>query len=110
MSDERNQAMSNKHSLLTFSLLITLSLPFPVNLFAQERLRKKVVEYGWDVPYPDFVQQNIREMEKRPFDGIIFRTKEYNHAFDIRLWKQADLQPQLDILHKSNGRNSRTIF
>jgi len=90
--------MSNKHSLLTFSLLITLSLPFPVNLFAQERLRKKVVEYGWDVPYPDFVQQNIREMEKRPFDGIIFRTKEYNHAFDIRLWKQADLQPQLDIL------------
>jgi hypothetical protein len=98
MSDERNQAMSKKHSLLTFSLLITLSLPFPVNLFAQERLRKKVVEYGWDVPYPDFVQQNIREMEKRPFDGIIFRTKEYNHAFDIRLWKQADLQPQIDTL------------
>jgi hypothetical protein len=98
MPDKRDSAMLKKHFLLTFFLLITLFLPFPPNLFAQERPGKKVVEYGWDVPYPDFVQQNISEMEKRPFEGIIFRTKEFNHAFDIRPWKQADLQPQLDTL------------
>lgn len=37
-------------------------------------------------------------MEERPFDGIIFRTKEFNHAFDVRPWKQEDQRPQLDSL------------
>ena len=88
--------MSNKHFVLSLSLLIILL--FPVNILAQERPKKKIVEYGWDVPYPDFVKDNITEMEKRPFEGIIFRTKGFDHAFDTRPWKQADLQPQLDTL------------
>jgi hypothetical protein len=90
--------MSEKHLSAGLFILLIFELFFPVCTLAQERLRKKIVEYGWDVPHPDFVQQNIREMEKRPFDGIIFRTKEFNHAFDVRPWKQADLQPQLDTL------------
>jgi hypothetical protein len=65
---------------------------------AQSRPRKKIIEYGWDVPYPDFVRDNIREMEKRPFEGIIFRTKGFDHVFDVRPWNKADLQPQLDTL------------
>lgn len=36
---------------------------------------KKLIEYGWDVPNPDFVAANITEMEKRPFDGLILRPK-----------------------------------
>ena len=90
--------MSKKHFLFSLFILTVSCSLFPMNLIAQERLRKKIVEYGWDVPYPDFVRSNIREMENRPFEGIIFRTKEFNHAFDIRPWKQADLQPQLDTL------------
>ena len=65
---------------------------------AQSRPKKKIIEYGWDVPYPDFVRDNIREMEKRPFEGIIFRTKGFDHVFDVRPWNKADLQPQLDTL------------
>jgi hypothetical protein len=65
---------------------------------AQSRLKKKIVEYGWDVPYPDFVRDNVREMEKRPFEGIIFRTKGFDHVFDVRPWNKAELQPQLDTL------------
>jgi hypothetical protein len=65
---------------------------------AQSRLKKKIVEYGWDVPYPDFVRDNIREMEKRPFEGIIFRTKGFDHVFDVRPWNKAEFQPQLDTL------------
>jgi hypothetical protein len=34
---------------------------------------KKLIEYGWDVPTPDYVRQNIRAMEELPFDGLIFR-------------------------------------
>lgn len=65
---------------------------------AQDAPRKKLIEYGWDVPYPDFVRDHIREMEKRPFDGIIFRLKDENHAFDPRPWDPAKLRPQFDQL------------
>jgi len=34
---------------------------------------KKLIEYGWDVPTPEFVRQNIRSMERKPFDGVIMR-------------------------------------
>lgn len=90
--------MYRKHLLSSLLLLLVFWLFSPDCIIAQQRLGKKIVEYGWDVPYPDFVQENIREMEKRPFDGIIFRTKEFNHAFDTRPWKQEDLQQQLDSL------------
>ena len=90
--------MYKKHLLVSFLLLSIFWQLCPVCIVAQQRLGKKIVEYGWDVPYPDFIRQNIREMEKRPFEGIIFRTKGFDHAFDIQPWKQADLQPQLDTL------------
>lgn len=59
---------------------------------------KKLIEYGWDVPFPDQVRKEIRAMETKPFDGIIFRLRDWNHAFDPRPWNEADLQPQLDDL------------
>jgi hypothetical protein len=90
--------MSKKHLSVSLFLLSALGLFWSECAVGQHRLKKKIVEYGWDVPYPDFIQKNIREMEKRPFDGLIFRTKEFNHAFDIQPWKQDDLQPQLDTL------------
>lgn len=36
-------------------------------------LDKKLIEYGWDVPYSNYVKDNITRMEKRPFDGLIFK-------------------------------------
>jgi hypothetical protein len=65
---------------------------------AYERPAKKLIEYGWDVPYPDQVRKEIRNMEKKPFDGVIFRLREWNHAFDPRPWKEEDLKPQFDDL------------
>ena len=59
---------------------------------------KKLIEYGWDVPYPDQVRKDIRAMEKKPFDGVIFRLREWNHAFDPRPWDEAQLKPQFDDL------------
>jgi hypothetical protein len=34
---------------------------------------KKLIEYGWDVPTPEFTAANLATMEKRPFDGLIMR-------------------------------------
>ena len=81
--------------------IVLLSTPLPL-LQAQtvlpQRPVKKLIEYGWDVPYPDQVRKDIRIMEKRPFDGIIFRLREWNHAFDPRPWDKAKLKPQFDDL------------
>ena len=64
----------------------------------QPRPQKKLIEYGWDVPSPEFIRDNIRTMEARPFDGIMFRTNGHNHAFDTGTWKESDIRAELDVL------------
>ena len=95
---------------MIFSAIFICVAFFPKLAAGQPRPMKKVIEYGWDVPYPDFVEQNIQEMEKRPFEGIIFRTKGFDHVFDIRPWKQEELQPQLDTLAKIKWRKFTDNF
>jgi hypothetical protein len=63
-----------------------------------ERPVKKLIEYGWDVPCPDQLRKDIGNMERKPFDGVIFRLREWNHAFDPRPWDETQLQPQYDDL------------
>jgi len=65
---------------------------------AQNLAKKKIVEFGSDVPTPDFVRDHIREMETRPLDGIIFHTKEYNHIFDTRPWTPEGFKSDMDAL------------
>jgi hypothetical protein len=102
--------MSKRLILSTVCSAYALSLLLAVNAVAQPRPAKKIIEYGWDVPYPDFVRDNIRKMERRPFDGIIFRTRDFNHAFDIRPWNAADLQPQLDLFGRIEWRKFTDNF
>jgi len=48
---------------------------------------KKLIEYGWDVPTPEYVRDHIRDMEKRPFEGVIFRLpKSGGNVFNIDNW------------------------
>ncbi len=88
-----------KHTIIR--LAVGLCVPL-ATLHAQStapaRPVKKLIEYGWDVPFPDQVRNEIRAMERKPFDGIIFRLREWNHAFDPRPWDETQLQPQLDDL------------
>jgi len=90
--------MLQRRLFMIFTVIFICVTPFLEPAAGQPRPRKKAIEYGWDVPYPDFVEQNIQEMEKRPFDGIIFRTKGFDHVFDTSVWKKDELQPQLDTL------------
>jgi len=69
--------MLQKRLFVILSAIFICGALFPKHTAGQPRPRKKVIEYGWDVPYPDFVEQNIQEMEKRPFEGIIFRTNNF---------------------------------
>jgi hypothetical protein len=89
--------MKLTHVLLPSTLLTAIAV-FAAGLSAGERPVKKLIEYGWDVPYPDQVRKSIAAMEKKPFDGVIFRLREWNHAFDPRPWDEAKLKPQFDDL------------
>jgi len=57
--------------------LVTLALLAAACLAAAAgaQTRKKLIEFGWDLPYPDDLRRNIREMEKRPFDGVVVRPR-----------------------------------
>ncbi len=46
--------------------------------------RKKLIEYGWDVPTPAQIAENLAGMEKRPFDGLIFRLNGGHNAFVLK--------------------------
>src|SRR5450759_1401071 len=71
----------------TYLLIIALFLcaPMPVSLFAGAAppapLGKKLIEYGWDVPTPAQMRDELASMEKRPFDGVIFRLAAGHNAF-----------------------------
>src|SRR3972149_1000301 len=53
-------------------LLIFLFLTAAVNSSSEKQKKdKSVIEFGWDMPYTEFVKNNISEMEKLPFDGIV---------------------------------------
>lgn len=38
----------------------------------QPRPSKKLIEWGWDEPDPAFMRAHIGEMERLPFDGVVF--------------------------------------
>ncbi|MCK9412604.1 MAG: hypothetical protein M0Q53_09905 [Prolixibacteraceae bacterium] len=85
-----------------FLFILTAVLIIPSGV-SQERPRKKIVEFSHvtsveDVLYPGIVWKHIKDMERRPFDGLILRLREYNNICDIRPWQKADLKPQIDTL------------
>ena len=43
---------------------------------------RKLLQMGWDRPTTAFVRDNVRAMEARPFDGIVFQLELANAIFD----------------------------
>jgi hypothetical protein len=72
-----------------------------VNTQAQ-KLPKKLIEYGWDVPTPVFVKQNIKQMEKQPFDGIVMRLKGGKKVFLHQPYDPKQFTEDLQSLTSTN--------
>jgi hypothetical protein len=66
-------------TVLTFCLVfMTLAVRTAAALPGLDR---KLIEYGWDVPTPAQMRDELEAMEKRPFEGIIFRLSGGYNAF-----------------------------
>ena len=61
-------------------------------------MQKKLIEFGWDVPSPAFLVENIRQMEKRPFDGVMIQLGDYGEVFRTREADERSFAADLEAL------------
>ncbi len=94
--------MQTGYRVLTAGVLVALMIGLAVAAWSSTAedtvgsLSKKLIEYGWDVPFPDFIREHITEMEKRPFDGIIFKLRGGGKVLDPHPWDEAQFQQDFD--------------
>ena len=62
------------------------SAPPPVSQSA-----KKLIELGWDQPYPEFLKQNIKSFEARGFDGVVVVPSFGTEIFNKKPYADADV-------------------
>ena len=96
--------MNHRILIGTICLLSSLTLAGP------KSEQKKLIEFGWDEPTTEFMRKNIAEMEKTPFDGVVFMPESKQpaggtspDAFMWGCWSQRtftiqELQPAIDNL------------
>ena len=86
---------------LCTTLLYVGCVSTQANIHAQ-KLPKKLIEYGWDVPKPVFVKQNIEQMEKQPFDGIVIKFEGGNKVFLHQPYNPKEFDRDLQSLKSTN--------
>jgi len=62
------------------------------------KLDTKLIEHGWDMPYPTFIRDHVREMEKRPFDGVVLKLQGGRNVFEPTRWAEADFAADFEAL------------
>jgi len=83
-------------------LMSALIVAIGAAALAQGRPKKKLVQYGFDVQFPAYVAEHIREMERRPFDGIMMRTDRdgFSHVFYNRELNEAETKAYFEALSR----------
>src|ERR1041384_588264 len=72
--------------------------------------QKKLIEYGWDSQTPAFIAEHIRDMEKRPFDGLIFRLAGGTDVLDPKPWEGSKFAADLEVIPKIEWKNFTDNF
>ena len=71
---------------------------------------KKLIEYGWDVPAPSYIRDNIRQMEQRPFEGLILRVPQIGSVFANKKWDEAAVAGEFKALEQIGWRRFTDNF
>ena len=98
----RNMLMTQGKLFILGFIIIALSVTANAepDQFAKST-GKKLIEYGWDRPSHEYTRDNIRQMEKAPFEGVIMKLPDNGgNVFTVKGWKedQVKLQDQLKVL------------
>ncbi len=72
--------------------------------------KKKIIQYGHDAPDPAFVHEHVRQMELRPFEGVVIRMPKHQFMFDAKAWKEADLKADKAHLASTEWRKFTDNF
>jgi hypothetical protein len=93
--------MTRTSVVLSLGLIgLSVACGFAQTSAGPKSLDKKLIEYGWDVPTPDFIRTHIRQMEQRPFDGLIFRLKAGTNVLEPKAWDEARFANDLENLRQ----------
>lgn len=86
-------------------LMVSLMMHLLIVSAEPQRTPKKLIQYGWDVPTPDLFRENIKQMEKRPFDGAIARLHAGRLIFKKSSYPDTDFtQDQKDLAATSSSK------
>lgn len=79
--------------LFQFLILLCVGLS-PKMLCAQKETGyKKLVEFGWDYPKVSYLKANLKSMQSKPFDGVVFSFDfDIYNAFDVEQRPEAVFQ------------------
>jgi hypothetical protein len=62
-------------------MLLVMHPGLPIQAKAQGSLRgKKLIEFGWDEPDTAFLRKHLAQMERTPFDGVVFHVNYADRA------------------------------
>ncbi len=97
--------------------LVTVIL-FAITICSSAAVRKKVIEYGWDVPDTSYLREHISEMEKIPFDGVVFKMnprgfpgREFGwRAFSRERFNFEHMRPNVEDLNATKFRRFTDNF
>ncbi len=105
------------HSLLVCALLLTKGAA--LGEVQDRRVRKKLIATGWDHADSRRLLENLDQMEKRPFDGVVIeitgRTEEdkpcdLRRGFSNQRWRREWFQPCIEHLRACRFRRFTDNF
>jgi len=111
--------MHTRQTAALLVLIMTVAWP-SYRVRAQDYRRpKKLIATGWDHVDPQRLQDNLSEMEKRPFDGVVIRVAgqkpdgqsvPLNWAFLEATWDRSWFQESIDKLKAVRSRKLTENF
>jgi hypothetical protein len=100
------QLTLGRKSIAIYLIVLTLlAIYIPTTAVATRVTAKKIIEYGWDAPTPDFFRQQIGQMEQRPFDGVILKLNAGKEVFKKTAYPSAAFtQDRRDLAATKSSR------
>ena len=93
------QITERRHRLCALLVWVVVTAAASSGLAQIGESGKKLIEYGWDVPTPTQMRDELAAMEKRPFEGLIFRLGAGHNAFVTKPLDPSKFADDEQILH-----------